>query len=163
MACENQMDALISYGSGALSASRRETLERHLNDCEICRRAVDARKTVWDALDAYRAFEPSGDFDRRLYARIAEEARQPWWRIPLSRYFTPFGFRAAAPVAAACIAICAAFIFRVPEPAPARPVAVEHRINVDQVERTLDDLDMLKQLTVFSVDKEEAPAQASQS
>lgn len=168
MACEKQTDRMISYAAGKLAEPERIALERHLGECETCRRVADAQKRVWAVLDAYPVLAPADDFDRRLYARIAEDEQRAWWRQALDRYFSPFAIRSGVPVAAACLSICAAFVLRLPSP-PAlqsgggHPVAVEHRINVDQVERALDDLDMLKQLTAAPVDKEDARAPESQS
>jgi hypothetical protein len=52
------------------------------------------------------------------------------------------------PVAAACGILIAVFLLRSPEPTPAPPSSSAPTIRIEQVERALDDIDMLKQLGV---------------
>jgi anti-sigma factor RsiW len=177
MACEKQMSALISEAAGTLSKTERGALERHVEGCPQCHDTLVKQRALWRALDELPAIEPSEDFDRRLYARIAEEERRPWWSAAV-RAFPPFRIRSAAPAAAACIALCGALLLHAPAPvAPpeqVQPVAVGNRIDpvavdnpididVDQVERTLDDLEMLRQLTVPPPERDVAETTESQT
>jgi hypothetical protein len=100
-----------------------------------------AQQRVWSELDAWQPGKISADFDRDLYARITAEDRRRT-RLPL---------RSVIPVAAACAALLAGYLLRPPstprrhtEPA----VAIENRIDMEQVERALDDIDMLRQMGV---------------
>jgi hypothetical protein len=116
-------------------------LERHCTACPECRTAKEAQKRVWSALDAWEPEYISTGFDARLLNRIAvEEQRRT------SRWF----LRPAVPVAAACAFILAGYLLRTPPapPAPEPRLAIENRVDMEQVERALDDIDMLKQMGV---------------
>lgn len=168
MACENQMSALTSEAAGTLSETERGALARHVEGCAQCQDTLVKQRALWSVLDGLPAIEPSEDFDRRLYARIAEEERRPWWSATV-RAFPPFRIRSAAPAAAACIALCGALLLHAPAPVapaqPPQPVAVGNPIDidVDQVERTLDDLEMLRQLTVSPPERDVAETTESQT
>ncbi|HVT91372.1 MAG TPA: hypothetical protein VHD76_00900 [Bryobacteraceae bacterium] len=162
------MSALISEAAGSLSETERAALERHTEGCAQCQDTLVKQRALWSALDELPAIEPSEDFDRRLYVRIAEEERRPWWRATV-RAFPSFRMRSAVPVAAACLALCGALLLHAPDPVapqePAKPVAVDNRIDidVDQVEQTLDDLEMLRQLTVSPPERDVAETTESQT
>jgi hypothetical protein len=91
------------------------------------------------------------DFDRRLYRRIEEQDRMGWW----TRVFgsmRPMFLRPALPLAAmACLVLVAGFIIDEPRkmfaPAAEVPQAVRE---VEQVERTLEDLEMLRQFNLVT-------------
>ncbi len=145
------MDLFASYAARTLSAAEAAALESHIEACEACRARVAAQKDVWAALDLWEPEAISDDFDRRLYARISAEGGRKWWHF-LLRPEVSFSFRTAGPVAVACLALVAAFFYRnsgpvlVAPPAPA--VSAPRSVDADQVERTLDDLDMLKQMSL---------------
>jgi anti-sigma factor RsiW len=148
---------MMAYTAGALEPSTQIELERHIDLCERCRSMAAEQKAVWDALDAWRPASISADFNERLYQRIYAEEKVAWWRRPL-RVDWSWMFRPAMPVAAACAAIMIAFLVRGPVPAHHSPVPVEQKqISIEQVERALDDMDMLKQISLS------APAQAHAS
>jgi hypothetical protein len=61
----------------------------------------------------------------------------------------PWSIRPAMPVAAACMVLVAAFLFQAPTaPEGSRYPKWAETMDVEQVERTLDDLEMLRQLGV---------------
>jgi anti-sigma factor RsiW len=143
---------LVDYCSGALDPARAAELEGHMVNCEDCRRLVEAQRELWTTLDQWTPPEVSPDFDARLYARIAQEARLPWWKQMLKRVFSPAAPRSlwkpALPLAAACAAMILVLLVRGPQPAGVtEPDGVKQAqndtINMDTLEETLEDLDLL--------------------
>ena len=141
---------MVAFATGALTPVEQEALELHMAGCAGCRELADAQKTVWSALDGWAVPAVSEDFDRRLQARIVAEERRRWWRLPRWE----FSWKPVLPVTAACAALLAVFVLHDPLPpnnTPAAPPAVvqtqdAQKVDVDQVERALDDMDMLNQL-----------------
>ena len=123
-------DLLIEYLGGTLDPARTAELEQHMEGCADCRGLVN----VWTALEEWKAPEVSPDFDARLYARIAEAERTPWWR---KTWWKP-----AVPLAA-CAALVAGFLaIRSPEPTEPLKAKVE-QVNIEQVEQALEDIALL--------------------
>lgn len=144
---------LLDYCERKLSPALTAELERHLTVCPDCARAVDAQRQVWAALDGWEAPPVSPDFNARLYGRIEQESRRPWWRAITgeARLWT---WKPAMPLAAACLAILAVALFRAPSlPEPGTKAQADTIIDVEQVERTLHDLEMLEQLSLSSSDQ----------
>lgn len=138
---------MISYAAGILEPDNQIELERHLSACEGCRKLAVHQKAVWDAMDEWRPAAISEDFNSRLYQRIAEEESAPSWR----RFFRmPWGslLRPAVPVVAACAALMVAFVVKDPGVTQHSAGVLPQKISIEQVERALDDMDMLKQLSV---------------
>jgi len=143
----NEAEVLVAYTSGTMTPAEQEAFELHMAGCAGCRQLAAAQKTVWSALDAWTLPPVSDEFDRSLHARIAEEARLPWWKRQWGGF--SFSWKPAIPVAVACAALAGAFLLHVPaiDNAPATLPAVQtQKIDADQVERALDDMDMLNQL-----------------
>ena len=140
------IELMMSYTAGTLEPEKQIELERHLPICEGCRKAAADRKAIWDALDVWRPAAISENFSARLYRRIAEEEAAPAWRKILRM---PWGslFRPAVPVAAACAALAIAFIVKDPLLHRHSTTTLPQKISIEQVERALDDMDMLKQLS----------------
>ena len=146
-------EVLLDYAAGRTAPGSTAILEAHIASCAECRQFVSVQRSVWSALDGWDAAEISPDFNRRLYARIDEEERSN----PLLRYLRALVVRwsaiewpAALPVAVACAVLLLAVLVQ----SPARPglsqlsespVLVES-IDVEQVERALDDAEMLRQI-----------------
>jgi predicted anti-sigma-YlaC factor YlaD len=63
---------LYDYLDGVLSAPDREDVERHLADCEACRRALDVRQRIAGAAADLPDFEIPGDFTARIMAQVSE-------------------------------------------------------------------------------------------
>jgi len=141
----NGAELLIAYGSRELAPEAEATLERHMIACAACRELGAAQREVWDALDSWTPARISPDFDRNLYQRIAVEERGKWWRPS----WLAWSWRPLMPTAAACLALLAAFLLKSPD---AQTVLDPHtaapKSQIEQVERALDDMDLLKQIGV---------------
>jgi anti-sigma factor RsiW len=135
-------EILMDYCAGKLDAIRSVEWETHFHECAACRERVDAHRRVWEALDEWKPVEVSPDFDARLYGSIAAEAGRLWWRRILAKPLVPI-------VAAA--AMLALVVARMPElRSTPQPRAVKttaapagQRIDLQQLEQALDDMDML--------------------
>jgi hypothetical protein len=93
----------------------------------------------------------SEDFDRKLYRRIEQEERARRWS-GLIRPLRGLGLRPALSLALASVVLLAAFLMRPqpPKPAPLPQQAQVETLDADRLERTLDDVEMLRQLNVGS-------------
>lgn len=140
-------ELMIAYTAGALEPSAQIEFERHLAVCQECREKALEQKAVWDALDDWKPAAISSDFNARLYRRIAQEESVAWWQRPF-RFSGSWGLRPVLPVAAACAAIMVAFLVKEPVPAHPSQVPVEQKVSIEQVERALDDMDMLRQMSL---------------
>ena len=119
-------------------------IERHLSACPACRSKVAGQVALWNALDIWEAPPVSPDFDRRLYRRIDEVARFSWWER-LTRAFRRMPLSQAVPLtASAGLLLMAGLLLHRPGRIP--PVASRGEVvRANQVERTLDDLELLRQ------------------
>ncbi len=129
-------EVLMDYGAGTLDPVRRAAIDEHIRECGECRHLVEAQRGLWQTLDAWKPIEVSPDFDAKLYARIAQTQAEPWWY----RMWKP-----ALSIAAVAAVATVLFVAR-PEPkiAPAAPSSAQvQRIDIQQVQQALDDLDLL--------------------
>lgn len=145
---------LLDFSARKLDAVQHALVERHLAACASCAALVRSQQAVWDALDEWDRIEISPDFNRRLYDGIAgEERRNPLsrWAAQVASRWTPLSWRAAVPAVAVCAAFVVALVVQPPRPwvepatGPASP-SIE-KIDVEQVERALEDLEMLRQFS----------------
>jgi hypothetical protein len=106
---------------------------------------VEGQQLVWNALSQWEVDPVSAGFDRRLYRAI--DAQPVSWKDRLFRPLQPL-WRPIIPLAAACLLIAVGVVLHTPQAtlatAPSH-VAVE-KIEAEQVERTLDDMQMLREL-----------------
>jgi hypothetical protein len=145
-------EVFIAYSARTLPTETEAELRQHLGACASCRRIAEAQEEVWLALDAWTPEPISSTFDEKLYARIACEEQHPWWRRLLgSNLNVNWSWKPAMPVAAACAALLAAFLLKSPVPEHRPQASVQPNIDIEQVERALDDIDMLKQLGLATV------------
>lgn len=149
---DNREERLLDYVSGSLEAREAALFEKHLELCGECREFVAGQKEVWNALDLFEPVPVSADFDRRLYAAMAQTS---WWDRLVASFTTPFRtptwVRHGLPIAAAAAALTAGFFVwdrPAPKPAPAHQTqltAEADSLQPDQVQRALDDMEMLRQ------------------
>jgi anti-sigma factor RsiW len=141
-------EVLLAYCARALDPGTQAVLERHIEACPECRRFAAEQRMVWEALDSWKAEPVSADFDRRLYARIEEESSSRWWQriVPAGMHLS---WRPALSVAAACVTLVAVFLLRAPDMPGVRPQPAKvETVDVEQAERTLEDMEMLRQFSL---------------
>jgi hypothetical protein len=148
-------EILMDYCASKLDPARAAELETHFKQCAECRELVEAQKTVWEMLEVWKPIEVSPGFDAKLYARIAQERTEPVWKRWFLRIFQPaepgLFWKPVAAVAAMGAVLSLALVVRAPfaahpvaGPAPQAQVqSHSDKIDVEQVEQALDDLDML--------------------
>jgi hypothetical protein len=102
---------------------------------------------VWDALDDWQPAPVSLDFNRRLWHRI-DAANVPWYRA-LAGSLRLSSWKPAVPLAAAIVVIATGFLLDHPgakvSAVPGVSVSVTE---ADQVEQTLEDIQLLHQLDI---------------
>jgi anti-sigma factor RsiW len=156
---QENMDWLLDYAAGRLGPAQSALLARHVETCPACARFVEGQQLVWSALSQWEPRPVSADFDRRLYRRIESkpESRLGRWFGPLQPLWRP-----VVPLAAACLLIVAGVVLHIPR-APLSigdaPMRME-RIEPEQVERTLDDMQMLRELGITPQPEENTPGKS---
>lgn len=137
----------LAWMDGTLEPQARAELELHAMECESCRTVIDGQRAVWSALDAWEPDSISQDFNRRLYAAIDAEQAQPWWKRVFNLAL-PFPVRPAVPIAASCLLLIGVVLFRAPQPVELenKQAGIIERVDVEQVDRSLDDLNLLREL-----------------
>ena len=148
-------EVFVAYVNHTLPPGKEAAFQQHLEACADCRRTAEAQREVWSALDAWTPELVSSNFDEKLYARIAAEEQKPGWQRVLLGHLSGlnlnWSWKPAMPVAAACTALLAAFLLKSPVPEHLPQAGVQPNVDIEQVERALDDLDMLKKLGLAAV------------
>jgi anti-sigma factor RsiW len=162
---EEHTDLLLAYAAGKLRGDAAAMLELHMKTCEDCAAFGRAQANVWNMLDNWEVRPVSADFNRQLYARLEAASSASWWErlgSAVNDFVHPLFARPAFPLAAASLVIVAGFVLDHPgrsvvslsesalsKPADLRASSVEinkvDKLEVDQVEATLDDIEMLRQ------------------
>ena len=142
-------EILLDYCARTLDPARAAEFEKHIEACGDCRRLVQSQSDVWETLDQWTPEPVSADFDARLYARIAQEQaagwRQWWWRI--SRPLVPLSlWKPVVSFAVACAILAIALVVHVPGTGGGASQIRPEKVDIEQVEKTLDDLDILTPL-----------------
>jgi anti-sigma factor RsiW len=139
-------DVLLAHVAGSLSFPETSRLEEHLRGCEACRDFVQAQQSVWRALDEWDAPAVTPGFDSRLYERIERERAGGWWQRAVASV-RPLLLRPAFAGVAACLLVFAGLLLQGPggTVSPAGQAQVE-ALEAEQVERALDDVEMLREL-----------------
>ncbi len=141
-------DLLLEYSARRLDAARATLVARHVEVCAECSAFLAGQTAVWDALDAWEPPAVSMDFNRRLWQRIDRATEVPWYRGLLNALHGA-NWKPVFPMAAAVLVIAGAFVLdhqgeRVVTPGAGTPgVSI---IEADQLEQTLDDIQLLRQL-----------------
>lgn len=141
-------EILTDYCARTLDPVRKAEVDRHLEICGECRGMVEQQTRLWETLEQWRAPAVSAGFDARLYAGIAREEAAPSWRKWLRRMLEPAVpvavWKPAASLVAACAVLAVALTVH---PAPQRhetvPQVHAEQVDIEQVARALDDLDIL--------------------
>lgn len=144
-----KMELLLELVAGRLDAQTSAVIQQHAAGCAPCRDFIAAQAAVWAALEADAAPSVSPSFDARLYRRIGELRAESWWRRAW-RWFTepvaPSLRRPAAAISLALTLVVAMVLTRAPQPVEAPPAAVSMSADLETIEETLNDFEMLQVL-----------------
>jgi anti-sigma factor RsiW len=145
---DDSVDVLLDYSAGRLDKARSARLERHMEACDACAAFRVEQSALWSALDEWEPEPVSMDFNRRLWHKIDVQAAAPWyWRLADSLRMGTW--KSAIPLAAAALVVAVGFMMDHQGITPLTPgVAGTKGVSiteVDQVEKTLDDVQLLKQ------------------
>jgi hypothetical protein len=134
-----ETDLLLDYSAGRLPAARTAAVAHHMAGCPGCAQFLTGQAAVWKALDEWEPAPVSVDFNRRLWQRIDAAAAVPWYKN--------FGeiWKPAIPLTAALLVIAAGFLLDHPGVRQTRVPGVTLQ-EANQVEQTLDDIQLLDQL-----------------
>jgi len=144
-------DLLLEYSARRLDASRAAAVGHHAESCTECSAFLAAQTAVWDALDAWEPPPVSMDFNRRLWQRIDRTAELPWYRGLFSA-MRAANWKPVFPMAAAVLVIAGGFLLdhrggrTVAPNAATSGVSGVSIIEADQLDQTLDDIQLLRQL-----------------
>jgi anti-sigma factor RsiW len=159
MSCfiEKREERLLDYVSGSLDTQEAALFEKHLQTCAACSEFVTGQKSVWESLDLFEPAPVSAAFERRLYERIAQTS---WWGRLVAAVTVPFRapafLRQGLPlITAAAMLTAAVIVWERPSPAPPPPAALsaeaDQPLQPDQVQRALDDMEMLREFNHLAV------------
>jgi len=159
---ENTIDVLLDYSAGKLDRARLSRFEQHLPTCAECSAFLTGQTELWQTLDAWEPEPVSMDFNRRLWQRIDAEAALPWYR-KLADSLRTGAWKPALPLAAAVLLVTTAFVMDHQRSVPATEgIATASGVSAgtsnaapldaDQVEKTLNDIQLLGQLDVSSAE-----------
>jgi anti-sigma factor RsiW len=144
---KEKTDLLLDYSAGRLDAQAMAMLEKHLESCPACASFRAEQAAMWRALDAWDPPPVSVDFNRRLWQRIDAVAAEPWYKS-LAASLRLADWKPVFPLTAAILLIAAGFLFDHPGWRAVAPGSAGQNVSVkeaDQVEQTLDDIQLLHQ------------------
>jgi hypothetical protein len=152
---DENTDWLLDYSAGRLDREHAALMARHVENCQECARFVEGQQRVWNALSQWEVDPVSAGFDRRLYRAI--DAQPVSWKDRIFCPLQPF-WRRAIPLAAACLLIVVGVVLHAPQATltPAASQAAVEKNEAEQVERTLDDMQMLRELEMTPKQEESA-------
>ncbi len=141
-------ELLLDYAARRLSPETADLLARHMRVCPECTRFAEAQDKIWNALDAWEAAPVSADFDARLYARIDADSRRSFWSRLVGERFAWKPAVSFAGVVATAVLVTVLVVppRQAEQPAVTAPDATRADLDAEQVERALEDLEMLRQL-----------------
>ena len=149
MKSQQEAALLLDYCAGRLNEGSARDLERHMAECAACTEFVAAQQALWNAMNDWHAPEVSADFDR-LLARRMRETNSSSWIERMRHALRPTLARPAFALAAVCLVMVAGLLLQNPRtgvvPADDSHARVE-KIEPEQVERALDDMQMLRELS----------------
>ncbi|MBX5495904.1 MAG: hypothetical protein IRZ15_11275 [Bryobacteraceae bacterium] len=153
---KENVDLLLDFCLGKPGAAAAR-LARHVEACPACQEFCASCSALWSDLDLLEAPPVSPDFNRRLYERIEAEESGVWRKF-LSLFRLRW-MRPATAVAAAGMLVVFGVLLQspfVPENLPRPLMEAKSDIDIEQIEETLEDLEMLRTLPV--VISTESPA-----
>lgn len=161
---QERADILLAAGLGADSLT--DFAASHLLECGSCAEAFAGQSALWNRLDAWTVPEVSSSFNRELYAKIDAAATEPWYDRVAAQMKAWFAQPALALAAAALVlvggftidhsGIRSRFVSSAQMSTVHAPSVQVSTSEADQVEKTLDDIEMLRQFDLAVEEKESA-------
>ena len=153
-------EVLFAYVDGTLEPGQAAALESHTAGCEACRTMVDGQLAVWRVLDQWEAPAVSPEFNRKLHAAIEAGEGRGGWLDRVSAWIGGVSLgNVMVPAGALALVVAAVMLTQMPRGTAVQPRAgemvkqvtqVEQKAGIEgevkQMERTLDDLDVLSTL-----------------
>ena len=150
MRCEYQarnIDRLLTYASQGEGHHCPAELKRHLESCPECARLISEQQAVWRSLDTWEAPAVSPHFETALWSRLEEpQSLRESWRERLQNWMM-WQSRPALPIVAACATVLLAATLSVPWLMMSHSPIRLDQVDIEQVEKTVDDMDLLRTLT----------------
>jgi len=148
MQSEDTAEILLGYAAGRLDRAGAAKLEMHLKTCAVCAEFCGEHQAMWSALDAWEPAPVSMGFNRGLWAKIDAAAAAPWY-VRLGHGLRLGTWKPVAPLAVAALVIAGGFLLDHPsgrtQAVSEKPVAAVSVAEAEQVEETLDDIQLLYQ------------------
>jgi anti-sigma factor RsiW len=149
---EDTLNLLLDYSAGRLDTARTVALERHMHACSGCAEFRLRQTALWEALDAWEPEPVSMSFNRSLWQKIEAAAAAPWYRR-LADALRFGAWKPAFPLAAAAVLIVAGFVYDHRNTETLAPSVSGVSVSeAEQVEKTLDDIQLLRQFDAASGD-----------
>lgn len=150
----NETDLLLDDAAGTLArrgldAATMTALRAHMEICADCIAFRAGQKMVWDALDLWEPGPVSQDFNRQLWQRIEAAAAAPWY-MRLADAIRMTSWKPLIPLTAAILVIVGGFLLDHPGTNAKKTTPDVTIIEANQVEQTLDDIQLLRQLDVVA-------------
>jgi anti-sigma factor RsiW len=149
MKSQEEAALLLDYCAGRLNDSSAREVQRHMAECVACSEFVAGQQALWNVMNNWPAPPVSTDFDLGLERRIREADSSSWIERAWHGLRPAFA-RPALALAALCMVMVAGLLLQNPRtgvaPADDSHVRVE-KIEPEQVERALDDMQMLRELS----------------
>jgi len=145
-------DVLLDYTAGHLDPVKAALFARHADSCARCASLRTAQAAVWQRMDEWKPAPVSAGFNRELWRRIDAEAKASSWTHRLAVVMHFRFWKQAAPLAVAMALVVTAFVWDHSATQPGKPVATAGTAIVvtvseaDQLERTLDDMQLLHEV-----------------
>lgn len=159
-------DMLLDYVAGRLNGAQTLLFEAHAEHCARCAALRMSQAAVWQSLDEWKPAPVSAGFNRELWRRIDEDSRESSWTRELAAALQFDFWKRLAPLAVAMALIVTAFVFDhsgkqagiVQTNSPTSIVVTASE--ADQLDRALDDIQLLHEVDASAV---AAPAQPASS
>ena len=149
MKSQEEAALLLDYCAGRLTTGAAGDVERHMAECAACAKFVRGQQALWNVMNEWQAPPVSADFDQHLDRRMRETDSSSWIER-MTRALRPAFARPALALGAVCLVMAAGLVLQNSRtggaPADDSPARVE-RIEPEQVEKALDDMQMLRELS----------------
>lgn len=149
MTREQVLEIILNPTGPPLNEAKQAQFEQWLERDPELKAMFEQQLALFETMDQWETPEPSADFDEAVYARIRRDAEhQPFWRRFLFGSWKP---ALAAGLTAAAVLIGVYTFDQNPVDEPAQ-VAVKSAAEAEyyqQIERALDDVEMLIDFDAF--------------